>query len=70
MGADALGRYHSRGRSPVWSCVTPARLVTFLRRSMGEVRPTPPPGEPIDPRAGLSISTAQATTPGTDAPGS
>jgi hypothetical protein len=33
-GADALGRYHGRGRSPAWQVML-AMLVTFLRRSMG-----------------------------------
>ena len=70
-GADGLGRYHGRGRSPGWSRVTPAASLAFFRRPVvGCAWPGHSLARPSAPETGLDSAPGpvRATTPGKRTP--
>ena len=70
-GADGLGRYHGRGRSPGWSRVTPAASPAFFRRPVvGCAWPGHSLARPSAPETGLDSAPGpvRATTPGKRTP--
>ena len=65
MGCGRPRSLSRPGASAVWSCVTPARLVTFLPRSMSGLHPhRASAGTAHRPEGRAPASMAQVTTPG------